>query len=489
MIEIIIVLLYSLSLLFIFLFSIGQLSLVWYYRKRIKKDDDETPVSTYNTLPFVTVQLPLFNERYVAERLIRAVATFDYPKNKFEIQVLDDSTDETKEIVKRLVDELSIAGIQIKQILRPDRKGFKAGALEYGLRSAQGELIAIFDADFLPEKDFVLKVAPHFTDPDVGVVQARWGHVNKDYSILTKLQAFGLDAHFTIEQGGRNQAGSFINFNGTAGIWRKSCIIDAGGWSDDTVTEDLDLSYRAQLRGWKFKYLEGLVAPAELPVIMPAVKSQQYRWNKGAAETARKNLKPVFKSSLRFINKTHAFFHLFNSSVFLFLFIAGILSIPVLYIKTKNPSLEFLFNLGVVFLIGFLSISYFYWIASKRVKPQNHTSDYFKTFPIFLTMSMGLSFHNAFAVAEGLLGIQTPFVRTPKFNIMNKSDSWKGNVYIKPTLTFGTIFEGFLCLYFSFGIITGLLLDDYGLTIFHSMLALGFASVFYYSVKPIEYGA
>jgi len=489
MIEIIVILGYTLSLLFIMLFSIGQLNLAWYYRKKMKNKDQGYKVTPTDNLPLITVQLPLFNELYVAERLIRSVAAFDYPKDKLEIQVLDDSTDETKDLVKKLVEELKGKGLQIYHVDRPDRKGFKAGALQCGLEIAKGDLITIFDADFLPEPNFLLEIIPHFRDPEIGVVQARWGHVNKDYSLLTRLQAFGLDAHFTVEQGGRNQAGSFINFNGTAGVWRKTCIIDAGGWSDDTLTEDLDLSYRAQLKGWKFKFLEDLVAPAELPVIMPAIKSQQYRWNKGAAETAKKNLKQVFNSNFRFINKFHAFFHLFNSSIFLFLFLAGLLSIPMLYIKYNNPELTLYFNLGSIFLIGFFSISYFYWIANKRVQPKNYIKYYLKTYPVFLTITMGLSLHNTLAVSEGLLGTRTPFIRTPKFNILKKSDSWKGNIYVKPRITLGTVLEGLLCLYFSFGIVTGLLLGDYGLIIFHLMLALGFAAVFYYSVKPIRNGS
>jgi cellulose synthase/poly-beta-1,6-N-acetylglucosamine synthase-like glycosyltransferase len=285
--EIIVVVLYSVSLLFIFVFSLGQLNLAWHYRRQKKEKSSEVPA--LENYPQVTVQLPLYNEKYVAERLIRCIASFEYPSEKLEIQVLDDSSDETVSIVENTIEQLSDE-LDIKHIRRQNREGYKAGALKYGTQIAKGEFIAIFDADFLPRKDFLLKTIPYFTDENIGVVQTRWGHVNRDYCTLTKLQAFGLDAHFSIEQSGRSAAGSFINFNGTAGIWRKSCIADAGGWSADTLTEDLDLSYRAQLKGWKFKFLEEIESPAELPVIMPAVKSQQYRWNKGAAETAKKNI-------------------------------------------------------------------------------------------------------------------------------------------------------------------------------------------------------
>ena len=273
--EWIIVSAYAGALFFIFLFSMGQLHLTWHYLKG--KKENNSPIPPISKFPRITIQLPIFNEKYVVERLIDSVAAIRYPSDKLEIQILDDSTDETVEITAAKVEEYGKKGIDIKHIRRDDRSGFKAGALQYGMEQAKGEFIAVFDADFLPNEDFLEKTIPHFQDNKIGVVQVRWGHVNRGYSTLTKMQAFGLDAHFTIEQSGRNHAGSFINFNGTAGVWRKSCIEDAGGWSADTLTEDLDLSYRAQLKGWKFAFLEGVIAPAELPVIMSAIKSQQYR--------------------------------------------------------------------------------------------------------------------------------------------------------------------------------------------------------------------
>ena len=382
---------------------------------------------------------------------------------------------------------MQATGLDIQHIRRPDRVGFKAGALQFGLEMAKGEFIAIFDADFLPKPDFLQKTVPHFQDEGIGLVQTRWGHVNQDYSMLTRLQAFGLDAHFSVEQGGRSEAGSFINFNGTAGIWRKTCIYDAGGWSADTLTEDLDLSYRAQLKKWKFHYLEDVVAPAELPIIMPAIKSQQFRWNKGAAETAKKNLGKVLRSEIGFMNKVHAVFHLFNSSIFVCLLVAALMSIPMLFVKEANPEYGLLFDLGSIFLIGFFSISYFYWIATKNIHPENSFKYFSSIFPVFLTVSMGLSLHNAFAVLEGLFGVKTAFIRTPKFNITTASDSWEGNKYVKLNLNWLTIIEGLLCLYFVFGIVAGIYLWDLGLIIFHVMLAIGFAAVFYHSIKPIKY--
>lgn len=474
---------YSLSLLYIFLFSLGQLHLTWVYIKSKRKKEAEVIYDNSFT-PHVTVQLPVFNEKYVVERLLDAVSKFDYPKDKLEIQVLDDSTDETTDIILKKIESLRPLGLDIKLIHREDRKGFKAGALDEGHKLAKGEFIAIFDADFLPHPDFIKKTIPYFKEKHIGVVQTRWGHINKNYSLLTQLQAFGLDAHFSIEQSARSASNSFINFNGTCGMWRKECVEDAGGWNFDTLTEDLDLSYRAQLKGWKFKYLEEVETPGELPVLMNAIKSQQYRWNKGGAETARKNFKQVLFSKLSFLNKTHAFFHLFNSSVFVCLLIAAILSVPMLYIKSQHPHLEWIFDLGIVFIMGFLSITLFYWVAAKRFHEPKPSKSFISLYPRFLMVSMGLSLHNGIAVLEGLFGHKTPFIRTPKFNVTLKGDSWKGNDYVKIKLNAVTIMEGVLCLYFVFGIATGVYLKDMGLMFFHIMLMLGFGGVFYYSVKP-----
>ena len=480
--EIIISLFYGLSLLYIFLFSLGQLHLAWIYIRTKKHPTEE--IKILSVYPHVTVQLPVYNEKYVVERLIDAVSKFQYPKDKLEIQVLDDSTDETTEIISKKIEALTSLQLDIKLIHRTNRVGFKAGALAEGLQSTKGEFIAIFDADFIPESDFLLKTIPYFSDSNIGVVQTRWGHINKDYSILTKLQAFGLDAHFSIEQTARNASGSFINFNGTCGVWRKSCIADAGGWSADTLTEDLDLSYRAQLKGWRFKYLEEIETPGELPMIMPAIKSQQFRWNKGAAENARKNFGKVLREDLSLKNKIHAFFHLFNSSVFISLLMAALLSIPMLLIKQSHPEISWLFNLGIVFIFGFMSITVFYWIATKQFYLEHPVKKFLSLYPRFLIISMGLSLHNGIAVFEGLIGRKTPFIRTPKFNLQ-KNQSWTSNIYIKTRFNLNMLLEGLLCLYFVFGIVLGIRIGDEGLIFFHIMLALGFGSVFYYSVKPL----
>ncbi len=476
-----ITILYTLSLFYLFVFSLGQLHLTYIYLKQSR--GKKTTQLPDNFEPFVTIQLPVYNEKYVVERLIDAVTKIDYPKEKLEIQILDDSTDETSGIIYQKLEWLKKSDLNITHIHRENRTGFKAGALGEALPGAKGEFIVIFDSDFIPEADFLKKTLPQFADPHVGVVQTRWGHINKDYSLITQLQAFGLDAHFSIEQSARNKAGSFINFNGTCGIWRKSCIVDAGGWSADTLTEDLDLSYRAQLKGWKFRYLEDVVTPGELPVVMPVIKLQQYRWNKGAAETARKLIGKVIRADLPPVQKIHAFLHLFNSSVFVALLLAALLSLPLLFIKNDNPAVNLLFNMGMVFWIGFLSVAAFYWTATHRFYPDANRK-FIILFPAFLLVSMGLSLHNSLAVIEGWLGIKTPFIRTPKFNIVGKRGSWLNNSYLNPKLDLITLLEGILCVCFILGMIRGIEMNETSLLFFHAMLAIGFGTVFLSSLKP-----
>ncbi|MEM6643953.1 MAG: cellulose synthase family protein [Bacteroidota bacterium] len=482
--EWIVISLYALTLGIICIFSLGQFNLAWHYLKvRKTAKEQEVELKSY---PIVTVQLPVFNEKYVVERLLDAVCRLDYPLDKLEIQVLDDSNDETVDIISKKVSFYQSKNINIRHIQRKENVGFKAGALQHGMHCSKGEFLAIFDADFIPNPDFLLCTLPKFTHDKVGMIQTKWSHLNKDYGLLTKIQAFWLDAHFTVEQKGREQAGSFINFNGTAGVWRKSCIADAGGWQHDTLTEDLDLSYRAQLKGWIFKYREEIESPAELPIVIPAIKSQQYRWNKGAAETARKTLGKVLRSSLGWNHKIRATLHLLNSSVFLLLLIAAVLSIPMLYIKDSHPDIKFIFDLGSIFVVGFLAMGFFYWVSAKASHPE-YTFKYFVlNFPLFLAFSMGMALHNSIAVVEGYLGIKTPFIRTPKFNVKSKQDVWKGNQYLKKVFTPVTLFEGLLAVYFLYGIISGVLLADYGLMLFHLMMSIGFAYVFFLSLMPVK---
>lgn len=483
--EIFIIGLYLMIMLMLFIYSMGQLHLTFAYLKASKKRDTKTP--EIDNYPFVTIQLPIYNEQYVVERLIDTICKLEYPKDKLEIQVLDDSTDKSVDLIDKKVAEHKHLGVSIKHIRRPERKGFKAGALAYGLERAKGEFIAIFDADFLPLKDFLLRTIPHFNNPSIGVIQTRWGHINKEYSLFTRMQAFALDAHFSIEQTGRNYSKSFINFNGTAGVWRKSCIEDAGGWSAETLTEDLDLSYRAQIKGWKFKYLEEVESPAELPVTMSAIKTQQYRWNKGAAETAVKNLPKVFNASLPIKTKLHATFHLLNSSIFVLLLLGGIVSLPVLYIKYLHPEIDFYFHLTSILLIGFLSIGFFFWVSFKKAPYTKSKKLFLPSFFTFMTISMGLSFHNSMAVLEGLFSIKTPFIRTPKFNSTNDNAIIKGNKYLSHKVNISTIIEMILGFYFLAGIVLGFYINDIGLLVFHAMLAIGLLTVSYQSIKGARY--
>ncbi len=483
--EIFILGLYLLVMLLLFVYSMGQLHLTFAYLKAHKKKKNPTPM--LEDFPFVTVQLPVYNEKYVIERLIDSVCQLDYPNDKLEIQVLDDSTDESVEMVAAKIKEYQGQGINIQHVQRPKRTGFKAGALEYGLKKAKGEFIAIFDADFLPPGNFLLKTIPHFNKANIGVIQTRWGHINKEYSLFTKVQAFALNAHFSVEQTGRNFSKSFINFNGTAGVWRKSCIKDAGGWSAETLTEDLDLSYRAQIKGWEFKYLEEVESPAELPVLMPAIKSQQYRWNKGAAETAVKNLGKVFSSSLPLKTKLHATFHLLNSSIFVLLLIGGIISLPVLYIKYLHPEIDFYFHIASILLIGFMSIGFFFWVSTKKAPYTKSTDRFIPSFFTFMTISMGLSYHNAMAVLEGLFGKKTPFIRTPKFNSTNREAKITGNKYLSQKIDGNTLIELLLGIYFVAGIVLAYFIKDIGLVPFHAMLATGLLTVSYQSIKGARY--
>jgi len=471
---------YGLFLMFVFTYSLSQLHLLVCYWRGTSKSE----IAMDASLPKVTVQLPVYNERYVIERLIDAVMSLDYPKALLEVQVLDDSDDETSELAKNSIQSWLVKGFDVKHVKRPDRSGFKAGALAYGLEYAQGDFIAIFDADFLPDSGFLKSVMPQFNDPKVGLVQTRWGHLNREYSLLTEMQAFGLDAHFSIEQSGRKRAQSFINFNGTAGVWRKEAILDAGGWSSDTLTEDLDLSYRAQMKGWEFLYLEGVVSPAELPITMSALKTQQFRWTKGAAECALKNLGKVWSSSdLSLQTKLHAHFHLLNSSIFIHVLILALLSIPLLMVRNKMDSKLIVDGFGVFFSLSLVVLFTFYYYSYKSLNQDYRIFEFIKRFIIFLSMSMGMSLHNSIAVLEGYFGVKTPFIRTPKFNLQSGKSNWRANVYLRNTSLLLLFAEIALSAIFAMAILLGVYLEDYGLMPLHLLLSTGFALVAYYGLK------
>jgi len=475
--------LYFGALCFIFLFSLVQLNLLLLYRKAHSKSDDQARPPSPDNWPTVTVQLPVYNEKYVMERLLRAVARLDYPLDKLEIQVLDDSTDETTDIIAGFVAN-DTSGISISHIRRPERSGFKAGALAYGMTQTSSDFVAIFDADFVPDPSFLKESIPLFANERVGVVQTRWGHLNRGYCPLTRLQAFGLDGHFTVEQSGRNEGGHFINFNGTAGVWRTKTIHEAGGWSSDTLTEDLDLSYRAQLLGWQFVYREDVESPAELPVELNALRSQQYRWNKGAAECARKNLWKVWKTpQVSLKSKIHASFHLLNSSIFISVLLGAVLSVPVMSIKQAFFVQSHIFTGASLFLLSLVILYFFYREASLRAQPNLSWSQFIGLFFNFLSLSMGLSLHNAIAVFEGFIGRKTPFVRTPKFNVYSAEDDWISNQYRQSKVATITFLELAFGLYFLSAIWYGIQLGDYGLVPFHILLTYGFFSLVGLSVK------
>ena len=483
--EILVLIVYAIALMLLFVYNCGQLSLIIIYLRSEKKRSalvQSAVAPAPGAFPRVTVQLPVYNELYVVERLIDAVVQLKYPADKLDIQLLDDSTDETVAMIARKVEEYKKQGFSIEHIRRSERTGFKAGALAYGLTLAKGEYLAIFDADFVPDPEFLLKTIPHFADPKVAIVQTRWEHLNEDFSLITQLQAFGLNAHFTIEQSGRYAAGFLANFNGTGGVWRKAAIVDAGGWQSDTLTEDLDLSYRAQLRGWKFVYREDIGSPAELPVAMNALKSQQYRWMKGAAECARKLFTSVLRTpGVSFPMKLHAFFHLFSSATFILVLILGVMSVPLIYIRNQHPEWEWLFVIINLFQFNLLILISFYGIPVWFLKGANKARLAWY-FPMYSSLMMGLSLHNTIAVIEGYIGRKTPFVRTPKFNVKTAADSWAANKYISRRVSWLTVAEGLLTLYFLGGLVLAVYIQDFRMFFLHIMLMVGFGMVTLYSL-------
>jgi cellulose synthase/poly-beta-1,6-N-acetylglucosamine synthase-like glycosyltransferase len=486
----IILVLYWICIFLIFCYAMAQLNLLFNYleSKKVQKKREKFDFSLEENIPNVTVQLPIYNEKYVVERLINCICQLEYPKDKLEIQVLDDSTDDSIEETKALVTKFQNQGISIQHIHRTNRIGYKAGALKEGLTIAKGAFVAVFDADFLPQKDWLLQTVPYFKNEKIGVVQTRWGHLNKNYSTLTKIQAFALDAHFSLEQTGRNSKQHFINFNGTAGIWRKTTIIDAGNWQADTLTEDLDLSYRAQLKNWEFIYLEDVITPAELPAIMSAAKSQQFRWNKGGAENFRKMYRKVISSkNIGLKTKLHGVMHLLNSSMFLCIFMMGILSVPMLFIKNTYMHLDIFFDILSLFFVTTLVLFICYWFTYKHSNSGEKVSffNYFKMFFTFYTIAMGFTFENTLAVLEGFLGKRSEFIRTPKLNIETLKDNWKQNSYINRSFPKKTLVEAGLVLYFIFGMYCGFVVKDFALFPLHLMLVIGYSYVVVQSIKSV----
>jgi cellulose synthase/poly-beta-1,6-N-acetylglucosamine synthase-like glycosyltransferase len=469
-------------------YGIHRYFLVYLFYKH--KKSEPKPKRLFSDLPGVVVQLPVFNEALVVERLIDSVCAFDYPRELLEIQVLDDSTDETCDIAQAAVDRWHAKGFDISRIHRTDRRGYKAGALEEGLKHTDKEFVTIFDADFVPKPGMIKEIIHHFTDDKIGMVQVRWGHINRTFSLLTRLQSILLDGHFVIEHTARNRSGRFFNFNGTAGIWRRSCIEDAGGWHHNTLTEDLDLSYRAQLKGWQFIYAFREVAPAELPIEMEAFKSQQHRWAKGSIQTARKNLGEIWKSNVPMKAKVEATFHLTSNVNYVLMIIVSFLMLPALLIRLNDPSAtrSFLFDLSI-FMAATTSVLSFY-LASQREAYINWKRQILY-FPMLLSLGIGLSVNNARAVLEAIFGHDVTFIRTPKYAITSQSEkkeARKTHRY-RPQRALWVGLELFLGAYFvlitSIALYNGQLLTGFFLGLFMvGYLWVGSASLFQFRKAP-----
>ncbi|MDD5677252.1 MAG: glycosyltransferase family 2 protein [Kiritimatiellae bacterium] len=425
--DILLLALYTALMLVLTIYAAHAYLMLYLYRKN--RVGRTKPVRAYTEWPRVTVQLPIYNEQYVVNRLLEAACALDYPRDRLEIQILDDSSDETRANAENLAAKFKSQGINIHYLHRTNRQGFKAGALKNGLVEAQGDFLAIFDADFIPPRDFLRNMMPYFSSENIGVVQARWGHLNAGYSMLTRGQAIGLDAHFVLEHGARNSSGIFINFNGTAGIWRKAAIVDAGNWQDDTLTEDMDLSYRAQLAGWKFVYVNDVVCPAEIPAEVYGLKNQQYRWAKGAIQTAKKLLPTIWRNkTIPWLLKFEATVHLTNHLVFPTLLLIALLSYPILIIEVQCPQSKLFFWVASIFTVNAFSYPLFYIYAQREIYPDWKRRVLF--LPILMIGATGLSVINTKAVFSGLMGRKSAFNRTPKFNLSDlRASSWKGRHY------------------------------------------------------------
>ena len=417
---------YFIVLVILAVYGLHRYWLVYNYYKYRKNVPDPPPET--KIWPRVTVQLPIFNERYVIERLVEAVARFDYPHELLDVQVLDDSIDETRDVARACVERHAALGMPISYIHRTNREGYKAGALENGLKVSQGEFVAIFDADFIPEPDFLGRTVPYFQNPVIGMVQTRWTYLNQDYSLLTQVETILLDGHFVVEHGARSRRGTFFNFNGTAGVWRRTAIDSAGGWEHDTLTEDTDLSYRAQLKGWKFLYLPDIECASELPVDMNGFKAQQARWAKGLMQTAKKILPQVLRSDAPWHVKAEAFFHLTANISYPLMVLFSVTLLPVMIVRFYQGWFQMLVIDLPLFLASTCSISSFYLVAQKEIHPKTWWRTFFYM-PFVMAVGIGISIRNAQAVIEAIIGKKTEFARTAKFKIEGKQDTFVAKKY------------------------------------------------------------
>jgi cellulose synthase/poly-beta-1,6-N-acetylglucosamine synthase-like glycosyltransferase len=451
------------------IYGVHRYHLVYLYLKH--KDKVAVPKAKLTQLPKVTVQLPIYNELYVVERLVEAACKIRYPRELLEIQVLDDSTDGTQEIAAVAVEKQRELGFNIHHIHRKNRSGFKAGALENGLKLAAGEFIAIFDADFIPAENFLEDVIDYFSDSRIGMIQVRWGHINREYSLLTQVESIILDGHFMIEHGGRHLSGRFFNFNGTAGIWRREAIDSAGGWEHDTLTEDTDLSYRAQLIGWQFLYLPHIVCPAELPVEMNSFKTQQSRWAKGLIQTAKKLLPRILKSNLPLKIKIEAFFHLTANIAYPLMIALCILLLPAMIVRFNQGWFQMLYIDLPLWLASTASVSMFYLVSQRELYPDWRTR--LRYLPVLMSVGIGLSVSNSKAVLEALLGIKSSFKRTPKYRIESKKDRWATKKYLRGTGLM-PLLELLLGVYFGFVVLYAIMNQNYPTVPFLMLFVIGF---------------
>jgi cellulose synthase/poly-beta-1,6-N-acetylglucosamine synthase-like glycosyltransferase len=464
-------------------YRVKQVIDFWRYRNFVPKPKGRFSEAE---LPHITVQLPLFNEMYVVERLVKAVTEIDYPREKLEIQILDDSTDETVKIAEATVATYAAQGFDIHYLHRLDRTGFKAGALEQGLKVAKGELLAIFDADFVPKPDCLRKLVDYFTDPMVGCAQMRWSHINGGYNLLTRLQTIMLDGHFVVEQTTRNRTGGFFNFNGTAGIWRRSAIQMSGGWQHDTLTEDTDLSFRAQLMGWKFVYLLDEEAPAEIPVEINAFKAQQRRWAKGVMQVGLKLYPRIWRSKLPMRVRLEMFFRLTGNISYPLMIVASFLQFPLLLVRYNQP----LYHLMIIDLplLFFSSISVFLFYGTAVWYLDDRRAPRLLHLPLVMALGIGLAFSNARAVIEALLGVKSEFVRTPKYKVEQGSDeTWKRKKYKRKRGLLPLLELGF-SVYFLFAIFYALRLHMWGTVPFLVLFFFGFGYMGVMSVLQTSSG-
>jgi cellulose synthase/poly-beta-1,6-N-acetylglucosamine synthase-like glycosyltransferase len=462
-------------------YGIHRYQLVWlYYRNKKNAARWDQPPARFEEgqLPFVTIQLPTYNEQFVVERIIDACCRIEYPRDRFEIQVLDDSTDETADVARSLVERYAagyadLAPQPIAYIHRTNRHGYKAGALDNGLRTARGQLVAIFDSDFVPPPQWLMQVVHQFASPEVGMVQTRWTHLNRDYSFLTQVEAILLDGHFVLEHGGRARAGVFFNFNGTAGMWRRQAIDDAGGWQHDTLTEDTDLSYRAQMFGWRFRYLQDVECPAELPIEMTAFKTQQARWAKGLIQTSKKIMPRMFRTGEPFHTKLEAWYHLTANLSYPLMIVLSTLLMPAMIIRSYQGWIQMCLIDVPLFMASTMSISSFYLVSQKELFPRH----WYRTFlylPFLMALGVGLTITNTKAVMEALFGIKSAFARTPKYSVQKRGDKSQATKKYRKRLGIIPFIEILIGCYFTWTVYYAVSTDNYFTVPFLILFVLGY---------------